>query len=48
MDKKTTAEITMLRRNKTIENTDLLKETSRNNKKEHEVEQELKKGDGLV
>ena len=46
--KKTTAEITMLRRNKTIENSDLLKEIWRNNKKEHEVEQELKKGDSLV
>ena len=38
----------MLRRNKTIENSDLLKEIWRNNEKEHEVEQELKKGNGLV
>ena len=38
----------MLRRNKTIENSDLLEEIWRNNKKEHEVEQELQKEDGLV
>jgi len=38
----------MLRRNKTIENSDLLKEIWRNNEKEHEVEQELKKGNSLV
>jgi len=38
----------MLKRNKTTENSDLLEEIQRNNTKEHEVEQELKKGDGLA
>ena len=41
-------EITILKRNKMMENSDLLKEIQRNNTKEHEVEQELKKEDGLA
>ena len=41
-------EMTMLRRNKTIEDLDLLEEIQRNNTKEHEVEQELKKEDSLA
>jgi len=46
--RRTTAEITILKRNKTIGNFDLLEEIQRNNTKEHKVEQELKKGDGLA
>jgi len=46
--RRTTAEITILKRNKTIGNSDLLEEIQRNNTKEHKVEQELKKGDGLA
>jgi len=46
--RRTTAEITILKKNKTIGNSDLLEEIQRNNTKEHKVEQELKKGDGLV
>ena len=38
----------MLKRNKTIEDSNLLKEIQRNNTKEHEVEQELMKEDGLA
>ena len=44
----TTAEIMMLKRNKMMENSDLLEEIQRNNTKEHEVEQELKKEDSLA
>ena len=46
--RRTTTDITMLKRDKTIENSDLLKEIQRNNTKEHEEEQELKKGDSLA
>ena len=46
--RRTTAEIMILKRNKTIENSDPLEEIQRNNMKEHEVKQELKKGDGLA
>ena len=46
--RRTTAEIMILKRNKTIGNLDLLEEIQRNNTKKHEVEQELKKGDGLA
>ena len=46
--RRTTAKITMLRRNKIIEDLDLLEEIQRNNTKEYEVKQELKKGDGLA
>ena len=38
----------MLKRSKTMENSDLLEEIQRNNTKEHEVEQKLKKGDSLA
>jgi len=38
----------MLKRNKMMGNSDLLEEIQRNNMKEHEVEQELKKEDSLV
>jgi len=40
--RRTTAEIMMLKRNKTIEDSDLLEKIQRNNTKKHEVEQELK------
>ena len=40
--RRTTVEIMMLKRNKTIEDSDLLEKIQRNNTKEHEVEQELK------
>ena len=46
--RRTTAEITMLKRNKTTENSDLLEEIQRNNTKEHKVEQDLKKEDDLA
>jgi len=46
--RRTTAKITMLRRNKIIEDLDLLEEIQRNNTKEYELKQELKKGDGLA
>jgi len=38
----------MLRRKKMIKDSDLLEEIQRNNTKEHKVEQELKKEDGLA
>ena len=40
--------MTMSRRNKTIEDSNLLEEIQKNNTKEHEVEQELKKEDSLA
>ena len=46
--KKMTAEITMLKRYKSLEDSNLLEEIQRNNTREHEVEQELKKENGLV
>ena len=46
--RRTTTKITVIKRNKTTEDSELLKEIWRNNIKEHEVEQELKKGDGLT
>jgi len=46
--RRTIAEITILKRHKTIGNSDLLEEIQRNNTKEHKVKQELKKGDGLA
>ena len=46
--RRTTAEIMMLRRSKTTENLDLLEKIQRNNTKEHEVDQELKKENGLA
>ena len=42
-----TAEITMLQRN-IVENSSLLEEIQRNNTREHEVEQELKKENSLA
>jgi len=44
-NRRTTAEITMLRRNSVIEKTDLLKEIQQNRIKEQEMIQELKKED---
>jgi len=41
--RRTTAEIMMLKRYKLLENSNLLKEIQRNNTREQEVEQELKK-----
>jgi len=38
----------MLKRNKTMEDSDLLEEIQRNNIREHEVEQELKKENSLA
>ena len=46
--KKMTAEITMLKRYKSLEDSNSLEEIQRNNTREHEVEQELKKENGLV
>jgi len=46
--KRTIAEIMMLKRNKMMENSDLLEEIQKNNTKEHKVEQKLKKGDSLA
>ena len=43
-----TAEIMMLKRCKSLEDSNLLEEIQRNNTREHEVEQELKKENGLV
>ena len=44
-NRRTTAEITMLKRNSIIEKTDLLKEIQQNRTKEQEMIQELKKED---
>ena len=46
--RRTTAKITMLKRNKTTEGSDLWEEIQRNNTKKHEVEQKLKKENGLA
>ena len=46
--RKTMAEVTMLKRNKTTDNLDLLKKIWRNNTREQEVQQALKKEDGLA
>ena len=46
--KRTTAEITMLKRNKTTDNLDILEEIKRNNAREHKVDQVLKREDGLT
>ena len=43
-----TAEIIMLKRHKTLEDSNLLEEIQRNNTREHKVEQELKKENGLA
>jgi len=46
--RQTTAEIIILKRDKTIEDSDLLEEIWRNNTREHEVEQKLKKENSLA
>ena len=46
--RRTTAKITMLRRNKIMENLSLLEEIQRNNTREHEVEQKMKKENSLA
>ena len=46
--RRTTAEITMLKRYKLLEDSNLLEEIERNNTRKHEVEQELKKENGLA
>ena len=46
--RRTTTEVTMLRRNKTTDNLDLLEEIQRNNTREQEVQQALKKEDRLA
>ena len=43
-----TAEIMMLKRYKSLEDSNLLEEIKRNNTREHEVEQELKKENSLA
>ena len=42
------AEVTMLKRNKITDNLDILEKIWRNNTREWEVQQALKKEDGLV
>jgi len=42
------AEVTMLKRNQTTDNLDLLEEIQRNNTREQEVQQALKKEDGIT
>jgi len=46
--RRTTAKVIILRRNKMIEDSDLLEKIQRNNTKGYEVKQELKKGDSLA
>jgi len=46
--RRTTAKIIMLKRYKSLEDSNLLEEIQRNNTREQEVEQELKKENGLV
>jgi len=46
--RKTTVEITMLRRKMTVDKSDIVKEIKRNNTKEQEVVQALKKENGLT
>ena len=46
--RRTTAEVTMLKRNKMTDNLDILEEIRRNNTREHEVDQTLKREDGLT
>jgi len=46
--RRTTAKIMMLKRYKSLEDSNLLEEIQRNNTREQEVEQELKKENGLV
>jgi len=46
--RRTMAEVTMLKRNQTTDNLDLLEEIQRNNTREQEVQQALKKEDGIT
>jgi len=46
--KRIMAEVTMIKRNKMTDNLDLLKEIQKNNTKEQEVQQTLKKENGLA
>ena len=46
--RRTTAEVTMLKKNKTIDNLDILEEIKRNNTREHKVDQALKREDELT
>ena len=46
--RQTTAEITILKRDKMMENSNLLEEIQRNNTREYEVKQELKKENSLA
>jgi len=46
--RRTTAEVTMLNRNKITDNLDILEEIRRNNTREHKVDQVLKREDGLT
>ena len=46
--RRTTVEVTMLKRNKTIDNLDILEEIKKNNTREHKVDQVLKRGDRLT
>ena len=46
--RRTTAEVTMLKRNKTIDNLDILEEIKKNNTREHKVDQALKREDELI
>ena len=48
MTRRTTAKIAMLKKYKSLEDSNLLEEIQRNNTREQEVEQELKKENGLV
>ena len=48
MTRRTTAEIAMLKKYKSLEDSNLLEEIQRNNTREQEVEQELKKENGLA
>jgi len=46
--RRTTAEVTILKRNKTIDNLDILEEIKKNNTREHKVDQALKREDELI
>ena len=46
--RRTTAVVILLRRNKMIDSSDILEEIRRNNIREHEVDQTLKKENGLA
>jgi len=48
LTRRTTAEITMLRRKMIVDKSDIVKEIKRNNTQEQEVVQALKKEDGLT